>query len=271
MPELPEIETLRLELGPSLTGRTVTRVRAYREGLREPFPSALLKLKGARILGVERRSKYLRLRFAMGDALIHLGMSGQLRLVPARTARGAHDHLDFDLDDGRVLRLRDPRRFGAVLWEVSGTTHPRLSDLGPEPLSDAFTPAYLGERLAGKKVPLKSALMDARVVVGVGNIYATEALFDARLSPVRPAGSLNQADTRRLVASTRRMLERGIALGGSSMRDYVHADGSLGGFLGQAQVYGRGGQRCPRRGCGGTLQSAAVGGRTTTWCPVCQT
>lgn len=269
MPELPEIETLRTEMAPLLRGRRVVRVNAYRDGLRDPFPADVLALKNAPILEVDRRSKYLIIRFAHGSLLLHLGMSGQARLMDAATPRVIHDHLDLVLDDGRVLRLRDPRRFGTVLWQPTGSEHPRLHGLGPEPLSADFTPAYLAQRLAGKKGPLKTAIMDASVVVGVGNIYATEALFAARLSPHRPAGCLSAPERRRLVAAVRGALQRGIDLGGSSLRDYVHADGSKGGFLAQSKVYGRGGLPCVR--CGKPLVAEVLGGRGTVWCPFCQT
>lgn len=268
MPELPEIETLRKELSPTLLGKRVVRVNAYRSGLREAFPTEVLGLHNEVIRGVERRSKYLRLLFAQGSVLIHLGMSGQLRLVDRDEHLQKHDHIEFLLDDGRSLRLRDPRRFGVVLWEACGNVHHRLTGLGPEPLSDHFNKDYLLSRLKGKNTPIKTALMDAGVVVGAGNIYASEALFDAGISPFTPAKQISPSQAEALVNSVKKALELGISLGGSSMRDYVHADGSLGGFLSQAKVYGRAGKPCLK--CGHPLRSDVIGGRGTVWCEQCQ-
>lgn len=269
MPELPEIQVLRDELAPQLIGRTLRKVVAFRPDLRDPFPPELLALRNAQVLSISRRGKYLLVGFPTGSAVIHLGMSGQLRLVPSKTVRGTHDHLDLVFDGSQTLRLRDPRRFGTVLWQpLDGPLHPRLAHLGPEPLTEEFSARYLGARLAKQRRPIKAAIMDTDIVVGVGNIYATEALFAARISPLREAASLTALERRRLVAAIVQALQQGIALGGSSMRDYIHADGSLGGFLSQAKVYGQAGLPCPR--CKRPLANAFIAGRNGAWCPHCQ-
>jgi formamidopyrimidine-DNA glycosylase len=268
MPELPEIETLRNELAIPLKGALIERVIARRAGLRWPFPAEVLALHNAPILNVSRRSKYLLLELAQGTILIHLGMSGQLRLMPSSTPPLRHDHLDLVLSGGRCLRLRDPRRFGAVLWQETGTLHSRLADLGPEPLENAFSARALLDAISTRRAPIKSVIMDSAVVVGVGNIYATEALFAAKIDPRRPANTLTTPAARRLVTAIRSSLRRGIAMGGSSMRDYVHSDGSLGGFLGTAKVYGKAGKPCPV--CARALEQVRLGGRASVWCRHCQ-
>jgi len=193
MPELPEVETTRAGLAPHLEGRRVRSVLLRRPDLRWPIPPEVSeRLPGQRIAAVRRRAKYLLLDTDAGSALLHLGMSGSLRVLPAKAPVRAHDHVDLALDSGRVLRFNDPRRFGCLLWQPAGETHALLRELGPEPLSEAFDGDYLYERSRGRQAPVKSFLMDQKVVVGVGNIYAAEALFAAGISPLRAAGKVSR-------------------------------------------------------------------------------
>src|SRR5688572_7530949 len=207
MPELPEVETTRRGLAPHLEGRRITGVTLRRPRLRWPIPPEIARcLPGQRIDAVRRRAKYLLLDTAAGSALLHLGMSGSLRVLPATTPVGLHDHVDLALEDRRVLRFTDPRRFGSLLWQPPGTTHELLRGLGPEPLSDAFDGDYLFARSRGRSAPVKSFLMDQKVVVGVGNIYAAEALFEAGISPLREAGRVSKDRYRALAAAVKRIL-----------------------------------------------------------------
>lgn len=269
MPELPEVETTRAALAPHLTGRVVTAVTLRRADLRWPIaPEIKDALPGQRIDDVRRRAKYLLLDTDAGSALVHLGMSGSLRVVPADTPPRVHDHVDLTLDDGRVLRMHDPRRFGSVLWQAPGTVHPLLAALGPEPLSDAFSSDYLYALSRGRRAPVKTFLMDQAVVVGVGNIYAAEALFAAGISPLRSAGRISRERYRRLVDEIRLVLAAAIRQGGTTLRDYVNPDGNSGYFAQQLSVYGRGGEPCPT--CGRALKQASIGQRTSVWCSHCQ-
>ncbi len=273
MPELPEVETARRGLAPHLEGRRIAAVTLRRPDLRWPIPPQVARLlPGQRIEAVRRRAKYLLLDTAAGSALLHLGMSGSLRVLPARTPVRAHDHVDFALaggrGGGRVLRFNDPRRFGCLLWQPPGTTHELLQDLGPEPLSDAFGGDYLFARSRGRKAPVKVFLMDQKVVVGVGNIYAAEALFAAGISPLRPAGRVSLERYRALADAVKAILASAIARGGTTLRDFISPDGAPGYFEQELAAYGRGGEPCPR--CGRPLKSAAIGQRATAWCGHCQ-
>ncbi len=269
MPELPEVETTRAALAPHLTGRTVTGATLRRTDLRWPIASQITDLlPGHRIREVRRRAKYLLLDTDVGSALLHLGMSGSLRVLPAETPPRVHDHVDLNLDDGRVLRMHDPRRFGSLLWQSPGTVHPLLAALGPEPLSEPFTGDYLYARSRGRRVPVKTFLMDQAVVVGVGNIYAAEALFAAGVSPMRPAGNVSRERYQRLAAEVRRVLAAAILQGGTTLRDFISPDGNTGYFVQQLSVYGRGGEPCPS--CGRALKQASIGQRTSVWCSHCQ-
>ena len=277
MPELPEVETTRRGLAPHLVGRRIAAVTLRRPDLRWPIPPQVARLlPGQRIEAVRRRAKYLLLDTDAGSALLHLGMSGSLRVLPARTPITAHDHVDFALDPARgggaarVLRFNDPRRFGCLLWQPPGTTHDLLRDLGPEPLGDgaAFDGDYLYARSRGRKAPVKVFLMDQKVVVGVGNIYAAEALFAAGISPLRPAGQVSLARYRALADAVQSILAAAIARGGTTLRDFVSPDGAPGYFEQELAAYGRGGEPCPR--CGRPLKSAAIGQRATAWCGHCQ-
>jgi formamidopyrimidine-DNA glycosylase len=274
MPELPEVETTRAGLAPHVTGRTITAVSLYRPDLRWPIPAEVRKLlPGQRIAGVRRRAKFLLLDTTAGSALLHLGMSGNLRVLPADVPRRTHDHVDIALAPApghaaQVLRFNDPRRFGCLLWQPPGTVHPLLRALGPEPLTGAFDGDWLFARSRGRTAPVKTFLMDQRTVVGVGNIYAAEALFAAGISPLREAGSVSRARYVRLADEVRRILAEAIARGGTTLRDYLSPDGAPGYFEQHLSVYGRGGQPCPR--CGRRLRQEAIGQRTTAWCGHCQ-
>ena len=267
MPELPEVETTRRAIAPALEGH------ALRGALvREHRPENLDRLlHGARVSAVTRRSKYLLLTTTRGTLLLHLGMSGSLRLVPETTAPRKHDHLDLLLPEGRCLRLRDPRRFGSLHWtEADPATHPLLARLGPEPLdgeSDALGD-HLFSTARGRRVAVKQFLMDSRVVVGVGNIYASESLFAAGIAPARAAGRVSRARYRRLADAVRRVLMRAIEAGGTTLRDFTVADGSPGYFRQQLAVYGREGAPCPA--CGAAVRQLRQGQRATFYCPRCQ-
>ncbi|MBB1088778.1 bifunctional DNA-formamidopyrimidine glycosylase/DNA-(apurinic or apyrimidinic site) lyase [Lysobacter sp. SG-8] len=269
MPELPEVETTRAGLAPHVEGRRVVAVTLRRPDLRWPIPPQVAaSLPGQRIAAVRRRAKYLLLDTAAGSALLHLGMSGSLRVLPGDTPVRAHDHVDIVLDDGRVLRFNDPRRFGCLLWQPPGALHPLLATLGPEPLSAAFDGAHLFALSRGRKAAVKTFLMDQAVVVGVGNIYAAEALFAAGISPLREAGKVSRARYERLADEVKRVLAHAIARGGTTLRDFISPDGAPGYFEQELAVYGRAGGACTV--CGSRLRHASVGQRATVWCPRCQ-
>jgi len=276
MPELPEVETTRRGLAPHLVGRRVESVLLRRPDLRWPIPPEVVQhLPGQRITAIRRRAKYLLLDTAAGSALLHLGMSGSLRVLPRATPVGPHDHVDLRLAGApaRVLRFNDPRRFGCLLWQPPGQTHELLRDLGPEPLPDAggasvFDGDYLFQRSRGRSAPVKSFLMDQRVVVGVGNIYVAEALFAAGVSPLRAAGRVSRERYARLAGEIVRILTHAIARGGTTLRDFISPDGAPGYFEQELAAYGRGGEPCPR--CGRALKQAAIGQRATVWCGHCQ-
>ncbi|GAB3346117.1 bifunctional DNA-formamidopyrimidine glycosylase/DNA-(apurinic or apyrimidinic site) lyase [Lysobacter tyrosinilyticus] len=269
MPELPEVETTRRGLAPHLEGRTVTGVTLRRPDLRWPIPDEIRDLlPGQRIAAVRRRAKYLLLDTAAGSALLHLGMSGSLRVLPPTTPVKAHDHVDLALDSRRVLRFTDPRRFGSLLWQPPGEIHELLQDLGPEPLSEEFDGDYLFELSRRRKAPVKTFLMDQRVVVGVGNIYAAEALFEAGISPLRAAGKVSRERYALLAQAVKRILTYAIERGGTTLRDFISPDGEPGYFELELSAYGRGGEPCPR--CGRALKQGVIGQRATVWCGHCQ-
>jgi formamidopyrimidine-DNA glycosylase len=269
MPELPEVEIVRRGLLPHLRGRKVHAVLARHESLRYPLPRELGRTLAGRILrGIDRRGKYLLLRFDHGTLIVHLGMSGSLRLLPRAAPAGKHDHLDLVF--GRwLLRLRDPRRFGAVLWTKEDVrTHPLIAALGIEPLAEGFDGHWLHAATRRRTVPIKLFLMDSHVIVGVGNIYASESLFRAGIDPRTPAGRLSRIRCTRLAAAVKATLQAALAAGGSSLRDFIHSDGGLGGFQQQHFVYGRAGAPC--RVCGTKIRSLRLGQRSTFFCPRCQ-
>jgi len=270
MPELPEVEVTRRGIAPELVGRRVSGGMARAAKLRYPLnPQLPRQLKGKTLLGIARRGKYLLLDFGSGSLLIHLGMSGSLRLLPSGSAPIKHDHFDLEFGD-RLLRLHDPRRFGAVLWLARRdlAKHPLLAGLGMEPLDDEFTPRWLFAATRGRNTPIKPLLMDSHLVVGVGNIYAAESLFRARIDPRTPAGRIALKRLERLVPALRATLEAAIAAGGSSLRDFIHSDGGSGYFQQQYYVYGRTGEPC--RVCGKAIRSLRQGQRASFFCPQCQ-
>lgn len=276
MPELPEVEVCRRGIAPALEGAVIHSVTLRVPKLRHEIPPELTEeLPGCRILAVRRRGKYLLLDCArdgvQGTLLIHLGMSGNLRFVPPGLPAGKHDHFELGLAR-QVLRLADPRRFGMVLWQPGppehAERHPLLATLGIEPLSAVFTPEWLVDALVRRSGPIKPTLMDGHLVVGIGNIYASESLFRAGISPLRAANRISEKRLVSLVASIRETLSDAIAAGGSSIRDYVHSDGGAGCFQIQAGVYGRAGEACLR--CGGVVRQIRQAGRSTYYCPACQ-
>ncbi len=268
MPELPEVETTCRGIAPHIVGRCVREVIVREPRLRWPVPGKLNQLMpGAHFLSVSRRAKYLLLETERGIVMVHLGMSGSLRIMPADTPPLFHDHIDVILDDGRCLRYHDPRRFGSFHW-LEAPQHPLLDHLGPEPLSEIFGGAYLYERSRGRRIPVKQFIMDGKVVVGVGNIYANEALFMAGIHPARAAGRVAKARYEHLAIAIKQVLGDAIEQGGTTLRDFVGGDGSPGYFAQQLRVYGRRGQPC--RHCLTALKEIRQGGRTTVMCPQCQ-
>ncbi len=271
MPELPEVETVRRGVLPFALDRTITRVTIRDSRLRWPVPASLpAYLEGRTITGVTRRGKYLILNFDGDRLLIHLGMSGRLRVLDATEPLRPHDHVDLALDNGLLLRLNDPRRFGAILpWPATDIGHFLIDDMGPEPLEADFDAGYLHRRSRKRRVTIKSLLMDSHVVVGVGNIYASEALFRAGIRPSMPAGRLTRAASERLVAGIREVLESAIASAGTSFRDFRGSDGSAGYFQLKLAVYGRAGEEC--RVCATPIATRRIAQRSSFWCPSCQT
>jgi len=269
MPELPEVETTRRGLAPHIEGATITDVVTRCSRLRWPIPDDL-PLRGQTILTLRRRAKYLLLDCGNGTLILHLGMSGSLRILPAETQPEKHDHFDLVLDNGRLMRLRDPRRFGAVLWHKGDVNaHPLLAKLGPEPLeSGNFDARYLFQATRGRNVSIKQFIMDNHVVVGVGNIYASEALFSAGISPQLKAGKLSLPRCGKLVDAIQTTLSCAILAGGSTLRDFVNASGNPGYFQQQLKVYGRAGEPCTS--CGATVMQIKQGQRSSFYCGYCQ-
>jgi formamidopyrimidine-DNA glycosylase len=270
LPELPEVETTRRGIRPALAGRSVTGMVLRERRLRWPVPRGLpARLAGQRILDVRRRAKYLLIDLERGTLIAHLGMSGSLRILPADAPPLAHDHYDLVLDSGSCLRFNDPRRFGCLLW-VTGDAgqHRLLARLGPEPLEKGFDAAYLAARARGRRVAIKQFLMDQQVVVGVGNIYASESLYRAGVDPRRAAGRVPLAKLERVVTAVREVLRAAIRHGGTTLRDYVNADGAPGYFSQDLFVYERAGQPCRR--CGTAIRQLVQGQRSTYFCPACQ-
>src|SRR5216684_6965551 len=270
MPELPEVETIRRGLALRISGRQIVRAELRRPDLRRPFPPMLAtRLEGARIGGLSRRGKYLLIELDdTGLLLLHLGMSGRITAAGPELPPEKHDHVILTLDDGTVVRFNDPRRFGLIDYLERGTAgiHPLLAGMGPEPLELGFDGAYLSGVLAGKLTPIKAALLDQRIVAGLGNIYVCEALYRAGLSPRRLAGSIGRGRADRLIAAIRTVLTEAIAAGGSSVRDYVQADGELGYFQHHWAVYGREGEPCPGCNCAEGVRRIVQSGRSTFFC-----
>lgn len=269
MPELPEVETTRRGIEPHLTGQRVLKVVVRDGRLRWPVPDDLdVRISGQSIVSVGRRAKYLLIQLEVGTLLVHLGMSGSLRLVEAGTAVAKHDHIDIELASGKVLRYTDPRRFGSMLLTDQPATHALLKKLGPEPLSEAFTGQRLFDMSRKRSMAVKPFIMDNAVVVGVGNIYATEALFAAGIDPRREAGSISKARYLKLADEIKRILAKAIESGGTTLRDFVGGDGKPGYFKQELFVYGRSGELCMV--CGRTLREVKLGQRASVFCPSCQ-
>ncbi|MCL4778570.1 MAG: bifunctional DNA-formamidopyrimidine glycosylase/DNA-(apurinic or apyrimidinic site) lyase [Gammaproteobacteria bacterium] len=270
MPELPEVETTRRGIAPWLEGQRVARLITRVPALRWPIPAGLPgRLAGAEVLAVARRAKYLLLRTDRGTALVHLGMSGSLRVLHQPRPPGKHDHFDLVTAAGVVIRFNDPRRFGALLWtEADPATHPLLASLGPEPLDSGFDTAWLWAHCRGRKVAIKPHIMNAHIVVGVGNIYASEALFRAGIRPARAAGRLGEQRLAGLVNSIREVLSDAIRAGGTTLRDYSQGDGQPGYFMQDLRVYERAGKPCVV--CATPVKQQVLGQRSSYYCPRCQ-
>lgn len=269
MPELPEVETCKRGLEQHLPGLCVTNVIVRQSKLRYPVTTQLRKqLLGCRFTAVTRRAKYLLLHTDKGDVIVHLGMSGSIHLLTQYQNNRAHDHIDLNLENGNVLRYTDPRRFGAWLWCDNALEHPLFLRLGPEPLSTEFNADYLWSQLQRRRVAIKIALMNSHIVVGVGNIYASEALFAAAISPLRPANSLSQKDCAALVKTIQQVLRRAIKAGGTTLKDFVNSQGKPGYFQQQLNVYGRKEEPCTL--CKAPIVAIQLGGRSTFYCSECQ-
>jgi len=282
MPELPEVETVRNGLLPAMEGAVITRADVNRPDLRWPFPERMAeRLNGQRVLALRRRSKYILCDLSSGETLlIHLGMSGRMTVsgdplgvfvydhpIPAK-----HDHVVFYMDNGARVTFNDPRRFGAMdLLPTDGAeSHKLLAGLGPEPLGNGFSEPYLAARLKGRNTPIKSALLDQRIVSGLGNIYVCEALFRAEINPTRRAGQISATRAASLVPIIREVLSEAIAAGGSSLKDFRQADGELGYFQHSFDVYGREGEPCRKSGCADVVERITQAGRSSFFCPTCQ-
>ena len=269
MPELPEVETTRRGIAPHLEGHRVIRLIVRDSRLRWPIPEDLaIQIENQTFTAVRRRAKYLLLDIGGGTLICHLGMSGSLRLVEAGTPVQKHEHVDIELDSGMVLRYTDPRRFGAMLWQTAGQAHSVLQRLGPEPLSDDFDGERLYQMSRKRSMAVKPFIMDNAVVVGVGNIYATEALFAAGIDPRREAGRISRARYLTLAEEIKKVLARAINSGGTTLRDFIGGDGKPGYFQQELFVYGRAGQLC--KVCGSTLSECRLGQRSSVYCRSCQ-
>ena len=270
MPELPEVETSRRGIAPHIEGQTIENVVIRDRRLRWPVSKDVDRhLKGATINSVRRRAKYLLIETTDGTAILHLGMSGHVYVVDTGTPAGVHDHVDLELGSGKALRLTDPRRFGSLHWSEDPLGHPLLAKLGPEPLSDEFNGEYLWEQSRGRRIAVKPFIMNANVVVGVGNIYASESLFIAGIHPKRPAGRIALPRYEKLIVAIKTVLERAIKAGGTTLRDFYGGNGESGYFQQELDVYGRSDEPC--KVCDTTLTTVVLGQRATYYCKRCQT
>ena len=269
MPELPEVETTIRGIEPHLAGQQIARVVVREPRLRWPVPPDVIKAEGQKFVHLRRRGKYMLLTLQTGGLISHLGMSGSLRILEQPLAPEKHDHVDIELANGTCLRFNDPRRFGAFLWvEGDLESHELLRDLGPEPLSDAFTADYLYAASRGRKVAIKNFIMNGHVVVGVGNLVASESLFMAGIHPNRAAGRVSLQRFEGLVAAIRDVLGRAIRRGGTTLRDFVNSEGSPGYFAQELLVYDRAGSDCFQ--CGAPIRKKVIGQRSSYYCPACQ-
>lgn len=270
MPELPEVETTRRGIEPYLLDQSIKQVTVHQWQLRWPIPKQIKLLKDQQIHAVARRGKYILIKTAIGQAIVHLGMSGSLRIcTDNKEPKRKHDHVEMLLSNGALMRLHDPRRFGCLLWQaIDEPEHSLLSNLGPEPLLDDFDAAHLINATRKRKVPIKNLIMNSQIVVGVGNIYASEALFMAGVRPGRAAGRVKHKECEALVASIKTILQRSIEQGGTTLRDFVNSDGEPGYFKQSLFVYGKAGEPCQQ--CGTTIKQLVLGQRSTFYCPSCQ-
>jgi formamidopyrimidine-DNA glycosylase len=269
VPELPEVETTRRGIEPHVVGRRIRRLVVHERRLRWPIDvETSVTFVGCTIRRAGRRAKYLLLETDAGTMILHLGMSGSLRVLPASTPRVTHDHVDIELDSGQTLRFNDPRRFGSLLFASDATSHPLLKSLAPEPLENDFNAEYLWKITRRRAVAIKQLIMNSRLVVGVGNIYASEALFRARIRPRRPSRSLTRQECARLARAIKATLTMAVKVGGTTLRDYVGADGNPGYFRQKLYVYERAGKPC--RVCGHPIKHFTQGQRSTYWCSYCQ-
>ncbi|MEM7500796.1 MAG: bifunctional DNA-formamidopyrimidine glycosylase/DNA-(apurinic or apyrimidinic site) lyase [Pseudomonadota bacterium] len=269
MPELPEVETSRRGIAPWMENRRITAITVRDRRLRWPVPDNLeVQLTGQTIVGLKRRAKYLLIETGSATALLHLGMSGSLRIIDPGEPAGKHDHVDIAMDNGKALRFRDPRRFGSLLLADDPAEHPLLKDLGPEPLADTFDGDYLWRKARGRRVAVKPFIMSANVVVGVGNIYASEALFLAGVHPKRAAGRISKERMTKIADAIKTVLTRAIKAGGTTLRDFHGGDGEPGYFRQKLSVYGRDEEAC--RQCGAPIAVIVLGQRSTYYCKHCQ-
>jgi len=275
MPELPEVETVLRGLMPVMNGQRILAADVRREGLRWPFPEGFAgRLSGARVQGMRRRAKYILMALDTGETLlVHLGMSGKVTIdETGAQALSKHDHVILDLENGARILFNDPRRFGALdlVDSAAPEAHKLLASLGPEPLGNGFNPEYLISRLEGRRSPVKTSLLDQRIIAGLGNIYVCEALWRAGIAPQSSSAALNPAHVSRLTAHIRDVLAEAIKSGGSSLKDYRQANGELGYFQHSFAAYGRAGEACLKDGCSGTITRIVQSGRSSFYCPACQ-
>ena len=268
MPELPEVEVSRLGISPWLLNQTIAKIIVRDKRLRWPVPDEIRLAEGKTIVNIRRRAKYLLIDVGDGEIILHLGMSGKLRVIDADFPTIKHDHIDIVLGSGKCLRFNDPRRFGTCLWQPKGATHTLLSKLGPEPLTDDFDTERLVALSKGRKSPVKTFIMDNDVVVGVGNIYANEALFMSGIDPRRAAGRVSAKRYAILTAAIKEVLAKAIEQGGTTLKDFAQSDGNPGYFAQHLRVYGRAGQECEI--CSTEIKSVVIGQRNTFFCPNCQ-
>jgi formamidopyrimidine-DNA glycosylase len=270
MPELPEVETSRRGIEPHITGTEILKVTVRNRSLRWPVAKTVDRnLSGNHVTSVGRRAKYLLINTPTGSAILHLGMSGSVYVVDHGTAAGIHDHVDIDFANGKTLRFRDPRRFGSLHWSREPLNHKLLKMLGPEPFDDEFDAGHLWQASRGRRVSVKQFIMNANVVVGVGNIYASEALFLASINPKTAAGRISRARYVKLVSAIKDVLGKAISAGGTTLRDFYGGDGEAGYFQQQLEAYGRDGEPCRR--CDAPIAAITQGQRSTYYCKQCQT
>lgn len=268
MPELPEVETSRLGISPYLISNEIDHIDVRQAKLRWLVSDEIKTLKNELILGIQRRGKYLLIELKQGFILIHLGMSGSLRILQQTTVPETHDHIDLILKNGVILRYTDPRRFGSWLWAKDPNDLPQINQLGVEPLSNDLTTAYLKQQFKNRKIPIKNAIMNSHIVVGVGNIYACESLFLAKISPFREAKSIKPKELTLLIQVIQQVLAQAIEKGGTTLKDFAQVDGKPGYFAQELLVYGRKNKPCFV--CQSLIESAVIGQRNTFYCPTCQ-